>query len=132
MDPSRSTTREDRVRRRAQVALERENGEVDWRTTEGMGIGRRDATAESRLGKFLAGGKVGGGGGKVGLVEGDWVHGGEVRQGKLCTEMKLKYWKRCLPTQLWKRSETQLKGTLRLLRESWRRLILGIWMVGRW
>ena len=48
MDPSRSTTREDRVRRRAQVALERENGEVDWRTTEGMGIGRRDATAEFR------------------------------------------------------------------------------------
>ena len=55
MDPSRSTTREDRVRRRAQVAqeraqvvLERLNEEVEWRTTEGMGIGRRDATAEFR------------------------------------------------------------------------------------
>ena len=77
MDPSRSTTREDRVRRRAQVALERENGEVDWRTTEGMGIGRGDASAE--FGNFLAEGKVGGGvGEKVGLVEGDWVHGVEV------------------------------------------------------
>ena len=57
MDPSRSTTREDRVRRRAQVALERENGEVDWRTTEGMGIGRRDATAEFR--KLLSRGQGG-------------------------------------------------------------------------
>ena len=30
MDPSRSTTRDDRARRRAQVALERENREVGW------------------------------------------------------------------------------------------------------
>ena len=37
MDPSRSTTRDDRARRRAQVALERENREVGW-----------DSAAESR------------------------------------------------------------------------------------